>query len=51
MTEPDAPEPAEAEDRSGVSALIRIVGLVVIGLVVPMLLIGAMTPAQGCGGG
>jgi hypothetical protein len=30
---------------------IRLLGLIVVFLVLPMLLIGAMNPAQGCGGG
>jgi hypothetical protein len=42
---------AEDSGHFGLRDAIRLIGLIVLFLVVPMVLIGAMIPAQGCGGG
>ena len=51
MTELETADPAPESNRSAVIGMLRLLGLFVVFLVLPMLLIAAMNPAQGCGGG
>jgi hypothetical protein len=47
----DAFDPASASSGRNLLAVMRLFALVVLFLVLPMLLLAAMTHPQGCGGG
>jgi hypothetical protein len=51
LNDPDAAVPELDSERSTVRDGIRLVVLIVGFLLLPMLLIAAMVPPQGCGGG
>jgi hypothetical protein len=51
VNDPDADVPRPDATSSPIRDGIRLLGLFVVFLVLPMLLIAAMNPAQGCGGG
>ena len=51
MNDPTMSDPWPDSDTSAVAAGIRLLVLAVIFLLLPMLLLGAMIPAGGCGGG
>ena len=51
MNDPEADVPWSDSTSSPIRDGIRLLGLFVLLLVLPMLLIAAMNPAQGCGGG
>ena len=51
MNDPDADVPWPDSTSSPIRDGIRLLCLFVVLLVLPMLLIAAMNPAQGCGGG
>jgi hypothetical protein len=51
LTDSDAIDPAPESSRSLAVAGIRLLVLAVVFVVLPMLLLAAMVPPQGCGGG
>jgi hypothetical protein len=51
LNDPDAVDPAPASSGWRVLAMVRPLVLFVVFLVLPMLLLAAMTHPQGCGGG
>jgi hypothetical protein len=51
LNDPDASDPTPLSSGSSVLAVLRLFGLFIVLLVLPMLLIAAMTHPQGCGGG
>lgn len=51
MNDPEADAPWPDSRSSPVREGFRLLGLFVVLLVLPLLLIAAMNPAQGCGGG
>jgi hypothetical protein len=51
LNDPEPFDPAAPSSGLGVLAALRLFGLFVVLLVLPMLLLAAMTHPEGCGGG